>query len=51
MFPDDEVHELGHERRVSGPSVGITEIHDEQEMKVSVKGVSRDTGNEPMPRK
>src|SRR5580704_16008301 len=48
MFPDDELHQLGHEGRVPGPSVGATEIHYESEMKVPVSCVSRDTGNEPM---
>ena len=48
MFPDNEIHELGHESRVPGQSVDTSEIRDEGEMKVPVSGVSRDTGYEPM---
>ena len=48
MFPDDEIHELCHESRVPGQSVGATEIRDESEMKVPMSCVSRDAGNETM---
>ena len=48
MLPDDEIHELGHEIRVPGAPIGVTEIRDEGEMKIPVSGVPRDAGNEPM---
>jgi hypothetical protein len=48
MFPNNEIHELGHESRVPGQSVGATEIRDESEMKVPMSCVSRNAGDEPM---
>ena len=48
MFPDYEIHELGHETRVPVSSVGATEICDKSEIKVPVSCVSHDAGNEPM---
>ncbi len=49
MLLDDEIHDIGHERRVPGPSVVATEIHDESEMKIPVSCMSGDTRNESMP--
>ena len=34
MLPDDEIHELGHEIRVPGSPIGVTEIRDKGEMKI-----------------
>src|ERR1700677_2681111 len=48
MFPYNEIHKLCHKNRVSGQSVGVTEICDKSEMKVPVSRMSRDTRNESM---